>query len=283
MMILIADSGSTKTAWAIAGSEQPLPVIYTGGLNPYFVDEAAIIRTVQTEVLPRLRNIPVVIVCFYGSGCARPAKADLVKGALGKVFTEATIHVESDLLGNARALFGDQKGIACILGTGSGSGLYNGSDFTHSFPGLGYVLGDEGSGSHLGKLLLRAWMRDEMPGSLKTAFEARYGCDMACMLDRVYNQPKPNTWLASLCSFISGHIENDFMESLVCRSFEQFYQENIPRYGEAAKLPLGFAGSVALIFKEQLHKVITTKGGTIAGITDTPIHGLITYHQGIAR
>lgn len=278
-MILIADSGSTKTAWALAGDCHKIPVIYTGGLNPYFVDEAGIINTVKTEVLPRLRNIPVVSVYFYGSGCARHAKAVLVKSALGHVFKDAAVTVESDLLGNARALFGKEQGIACILGTGSGSGLYNGRDFTQSLPGLGFILGDEGSGAHLGKLLLTAWMKNELPQPLKQSFEARYGNDIAAMLDKVYNQPKPNTWLASFCSFIAGNMAFKEMDEMVCSSFQHFYNENIARYKDGTDLPVGFAGSVAVIFREQLEKVMTARGRTIGGITDAPIHGLISYHQ----
>ncbi len=278
-MILIADSGSTKTAWALAGKSHEVPIVYTGGLNPYFVDEATIIATINTEVLPRLKNIPIVSVYFYGSGCARPAKAAMVKGSLGKVFKEATVNVESDLLGNARALFGTKKGIACILGTGSGSGLYNGQIFTQSLPGLGFILGDEGSGAHLGKLLLASWMKNELPENIHADFETRYGSDSAALLDKVYNQPKPNTWLATLCSFIASHIESAFMDDLVCRSFQMFYDENILKYRDAVKLPVGFAGSVALIFRSQLEKIMAKNGSHIAGITDTPILGLIKYHE----
>lgn len=275
-MKLIADSGSTKTAWAVA--ENPMHVIKTDGVNPIFMDSDAIENTLRTQLLPNLSQT-ITEVYFYGAGCANQEKNDVVKQALQAVFGDIKIEIASDLLGAARGLCGHQDGIACILGTGSNSCLYKNGNISWNVPALGFILGDEGSGAVLGKLLMGNLFKNQLPNEVKKDFEQTYGLSMMDVIEKVYRGPLPNRFLASFGPFIAQHIAVPEMYNMVYDALESFIIRNVKQY-PYMELPVHFTGSIAYYFADILGKIASKHNIHIGNITKDPLQGLIAYHQG---
>lgn len=277
--ILIADSGATKTEWVlISGNSRKR--IATAGISPYFMDEQTIQSLVIRSVAKKIKTGAVDQVFFYGTGCAAPQNARLVKRALAGVWPKATIEVADDLLGATRALCGRSAGIACILGTGSGSSFYNGKKIVDQRPGLGYVLGDEGSGAYLGKKVIQYYLYDLFETELKASFEKKYGkLDRASILDSVYKQPLPSRFLATFTHFLAENRGHYMVENILEDGLQEFFFHHIRRYKKAGEVPIHFTGSIAYVFKDWIKSLCHTHGYTLGKILPKPMNGLIQYHQ----
>src|SRR6478735_3666345 len=255
-MILLADSGSTKCAWIfVRPADDPISV-RTKGINPYYQTTAEIENLITADLVNHIPVKEVKEIYFYGAGCHPESKCAIVRAALKSVFSSAShIEVESDLLAAARALFGKQEGIACISGTGSNTGHYNGSVITDNVRSLGLYMGDEGSGGHLGKLLMSEYMRDALPEDLKSAIEAYTPDRIGEMMDKIYRQPFPNRYLASFAPLYSTHQQHPIIQKLAKESFTKLFDLYIIRYPQHRALPVSFIGSVALSLKEIIYSL----------------------------
>jgi N-acetylglucosamine kinase-like BadF-type ATPase len=276
-MILIADSGSTKTDWSLTDSGLSAERFTTKGINPLFTDTDAIRRDLGTELVPRLDATAVRAVYFYGAGCALPDRVRTVADALRALFANARIEVQSDLLGAARSLLGDTPGIAGILGTGSNACRYDGRRIADNVPPLGYILGDEGSGAHLGKLLVGAIFKRQLPPSLIKRFFAETGLTQGDVIERVYRQAYPNRFLASLAPFVARSLDCAEMRDIAAEAFRAYFERNILTL-EGAHESLSLTGGIAAAFEPILHDTAATLHLRIDRITAAPMQGLIDYH-----
>ena len=283
-MILIADSGSTKTDWCLCHEGTIVSTMQTQGINPYHQNEEAIEQVLREELLPQLTqhsefNIQNSInIVFYGSGCANATASGRIKEAIEKVLgtTNATIH--SDLLGAARALCGHDEGIACVLGTGSNSCLYNGKEIVANTPPLGYILGDEGSSAVLGRRLVGDCLKNQLPEAIRDEFLAEYNLTQEIILEKVYRQPLANRFLASLTPFLSKHREVPEVHKLLVESFTDFFVRNVKQY-RRPWLPIHFVGSIANAFSSELREAAESLGMELGNIMQSPMEGLVRYHS----
>jgi N-acetylglucosamine kinase-like BadF-type ATPase len=267
--LLIADSGSTKTDWAIDGQR-----IKTQCINPFHQDEATIRSILKDELLPQIGIAYVESIQFYGSG-VRPELQTKMQQLLQEAFPQTThIEAQSDLLGAARALCGKKEGIACILGTGANSCLFDGQQIVMNTPALGYILGDEGSGATLGKRFLNALYKGRLSQDLKTTFESELQLSMPQIIDRVYRQPQANRWLASLSEFISKHTCVPAVNELITNNFREFITHNIKPY-QRRDLPISAVGSIAFYYQEQLKQAAQEEGYSVGLILRSPIDALV--------
>ncbi len=281
-MILIADGGSTKTDWRLISQQHEIKAIQTIGFNPYLSTTAEIQDILWKELDPFIGDRNVQQIFYYGAGCSTVTKNEIVSDAMRILFPQAEINIYHDLLGAARALCGEQEGIACILGTGSNSCLYDGSRITRGVSSLGYFFGDEGSGAALGKMLLYAYLHEELPSDLTTAFKLRYPLSLENILDAVYSNPKPSRFLASFSEFIFEFQEHPFVKKLISENFTAFFRYFVMRYPHYTELSVNCAGSIAFYYKPLLLEVARDLGITITKIIQTPIEGLVDYHAKIA-
>ena len=291
-MILIADSGSTKTHWCLMTANGHHQEFMTDGINPMMQTEEDIYQSVSDQLLPQLGPQlwagTMTHIYFYGAGCT-PEKKVLVANALQRIFKQAEPIVASDMLGAARGLLGRQRGIACILGTGSGSCMYDGENIEWAVPSLGYILGDEGSAATLGKRLVGDILKNQLGEDLKSAFLNEYNLTQADILDHVYKQPFANRWLANLARFCYAHLDDSRIYHLVYDHFDSFVTRNIKQYFDregatgdwtnSIRLRVGFVGSIAYYYKDVLRNVMAAHTYSIAAIQQDPIEGLIKYHQ----
>ncbi len=280
-MILIADSGSTKTHWCLMAANGQTSEFFTDGINPFQQTVDGIRTTISNQLLPQMAKVmwvgPITKIFFYGAGCT-PEKKPLVAEALQSCFKQATdIVVESDMLGAARGLVGHTDGIACILGTGSNSCLFDGTNIVKNVPALGFILGDEGSGAVLGKRLVADLLKNQMGEELKEKFLAQYNLTQADIIENVYRKPFPNRYLASLSRFASENLDNEKVYALVYDHFAQFVIRNLKQY---PNLPVGFIGSIAYYYQDVLKKVLADHGMTFAQAIQSPMEGLKDYHKG---
>ena len=274
-MILIADSGSTKTDWVIVTSTAQPVVINTQGINPVHQSREQIVSIIRDELQNR---VGAEAVYFYGSGI-RPEMEKTMRDILEEMFPQAmTVEVHSDLLGAARALCGHEYGIASILGTGANSCLYDGEKIVEHTPALGYILGDEGSGAALGKRFLQNLYGGKLSEEIKTTFEKDMHLDLAEIINRVYRQPLANRFLASLSVFISNHREDKGVHEVLVNNFVDFLNYHIAPYNRR-DLPVSFIGSIAWHYQEELQEAAQLTGFTIGTILKSPIEGLLRYHK----
>lgn len=278
-MILIADSGSTKTDWRILDQNEVLAQTQTVGFNPYYQDADSIANELKANLLP-LCTKEVTQVFYYGTGVTNEEKAGVIKEAILKVFSTCQqIEAQSDVVGAARAACGKTVGIACILGTGSNSIYFDGEKTGFQIPPLGFWLGDEGSGGHLGKSLLLSYLHKEMPLEIRVKFEEQYGTmDRLTVLENAYHKPFPNRYFASFSRFLFDNLEDDFCSNLVENCFLQFFQKYILKYPMCHETTVNFVGSVAFYYKKLLIKVAQERKLTVGKILKTPIDGLIEYY-----
>ena len=267
--LLIADSGSTKTDWVLDGNR-----LHTQGINPFHQDEDTIRGILHDELLPQITADRVRAIRFYGSG-VRPELEEKMERLLGESFPQATdIEAHGDLLGACIALCGSHEGIACILGTGANSCLYDGKHIVMNTPPLGYILGDEGSGAVLGIRFMNALYKNRLPEHIRTAFETYAQMSMAQVIERVYRQPMPNRWLASLSAFIHDYISEPAVEQLVVENFRLFIVRNIAPY-HRQDLPINAVGSIAFYYKDQLEKAVKAEGYTLGKVVRSPLDALV--------
>ena len=275
-MILIADSGSTKTGWCVSEHGKQVQCIITKGINPYFQSEDEISDDIQSALIPELKTKTFEALHFYGAGCL-PEKIPMMQRALGKHLDVKTIEVNSDMLAAARGLSGKNQGIVCILGTGSNSCFYDGEKIVCNVSPLGFILGDEGSGAVLGKLLVGDILKNQLPAGLKEKFLQQFGLTPAMIIEQVYRQPSPNRFLASLSPFLAQNIEAPEIRALVLNAFKTFLNRNVKQY-DYQQHKVHFVGSIAYHYKEILKEAIRECGMQLGNIVRSPMEGLISYH-----
>ncbi len=275
---LIADSGSTKAEWCVLDGQKKRKIV-TQGLSPYFLSAMQIKTILEQELLPALKGTMPQMIHFYGTGCSNPANVNIVKQALRKLFTGAELKVNSDLMGAAKALCGDEKGVTCILGTGSNSCYFNGKKIVNNSPGLGFILGDEGSGAYMGKKVVQYFLYNTFDPDLMDRFIAKYNPDSNTILDAVYRQALPNRYLASFVGFLVENRGHFMVENIIEDSFNDFFFTHICKYKESWTLPIHFTGSVAYGFKDVLKEMCQSYELELGNVIKQPMDGLIKYHR----
>ena len=276
-MILLAESGSTKTEWCLVDRDGIAEHFLSDGINPFFQSRKEISRLVRLQLPQIFFRAKFSTIFFYGAGCSSDEKKNIVKASFEAQFKTPAI-IESDLVGSARALFQDKAGIACILGTGSNSCFYDGNEIIKNVRSLGYILGDEGSGASLGKAFLSDCLKGIAPEELATLFYKKYKIDPDEILDYVYSKPFPNRLLSVLSFFLYDHLGNPYIDDLIYRNLKSFFERNILQYNYT-DYPVRFVGSVAKMYEETLMAIAKEFNINIDTIIENPIKGLIEYHR----
>ena len=280
-MILIGDSGSTKTGWCVVENGQPIQQISTKGINPFFQSEEEISNEIATSLLPQLKTNALDAVYFYGAGCGFPDKIAMVHRAITKhLQIKREVEVNTDMLAVAHGLCQHEAGIACIMGTGSNSCYYDGKQIVSNVSPLGFILGDEGSGAVLGKLLVGDILKNQMTPELKEKFLKQFGLTPADIIDHVYRKPFPNRFLASLSPFLAQNIDEPCIHALVLGSFKSFLKRNVMQYENFRNSKVHFIGSVAFYYKTILAEAAQEMNIQLGTIIKSPMEGLIKYHSG---
>jgi len=277
-MVIICDSGSTKADWRIIETLATPVDIHTMGFNPVFHNEELIITELNKAFGNKVNPVEVKEVFFYGAGCWDFSLKQIVNRALKTVFPYAITEVEHDLLAAARATCFNEPGIACILGTGSNSCSYDGKNVVDNITNLGYLVGDEGSGSFLGKALIRAYFYREMPRDLLEIFETEYPGKKDEILNGIYQNSAPNVYLASFAKFMSDNKKHFFIEKLVYEGFCEFVDRNVRKYARHLHVPIHFIGSVAYHFSDLLSIVLEERRLIKGIIIKKPIDNLTKFH-----
>ena len=278
MIQLIADSGSTKCEWCLINNGKKKTIL-TQGISPYFLDTNQIIELLQKELLPKLKNVEIANIYFYGTGLSNVNNVKIVNAALKKLFKGAKIEINHDLLAAARALCGNKKGIACILGTGSNSCFFNGKKIVKNSPGLGYVLGDEGSGAYLGKKVLQYYLYQTFDEDLLSRFEKQFNTNKTEILDAVYKKPLANRYLATFNNFLVDNRGHYMVENIIEDALNDFFFTHLPKYTESWTLPINFVGSVAHGYKDVLKELCNVYELELGIILKKPMEGLINFHK----
>ena len=250
----------------------------TPGINALMTETPELVEAFRraSENLPS--SCKVSAIYYYGAGCATPAICVKISDALRSVWKDAQPYVESDMVGAARALLGRERGIAAILGTGSNSALYDGEGIIGNIPPLGFILGDEGSGTALGKRLIKEVFKGAMPPQLKETFFKECNLSLPEILNKVYREPMPNKFIASLVPFIRKHIDSPFIHNMVKEEFREFFRRNVALYPDSRNLPVSFTGSVAYHFSDLLREAAGEEGFSVPVISCTPMEGMIAFH-----
>ncbi|UOQ50989.1 N-acetylglucosamine kinase [Hymenobacter cellulosivorans] len=278
-MILIADGGSTKSSWCQLDETGNRVYFNTEGYNPDFMQTAAIAASLDKNLPETLARETVREVHYYGAGVSSSKKADVIAQAMRQIFPNANVDVDHDLLAAARALLGRKPGFAAILGTGTNSCLYDGEKITYNVDSLGYFLGDEGSGSFIGKRLMRDYLRGLLPDGLQDIFREEYKLTREDILDRLYNQPLPNRFLASFGKFAYDHNNISYCREIVLQGFETFFENIVLHYPNYQDYSFNCVGSVAYNFRDALFQVARSHGMEVGKIIRSPIDDLVSYHE----
>ena len=278
MNVLIADSGATKCEWCLLHDGKKKK-IYTQGISPYFLDAAGIGQVLTRELVPLLRKVPVEAVFYYGTGCANPDNRKMVQKAIRVVFPGAVVKVTHDLMGAALGLCGNTKGVASILGTGSSSCYFDGKKIAKGSPGLGYVLGDEGSGAYLGKKVLQYYLYNTFDEELRYKFDAKYTTTAPEILENIYKRPLPNRYLASFTLFLVENRGHYMVENIIEDGLNDFFFQHLCKYRESWKLPIHFVGGVAYGFRDVVKELCGVYEFELGRIMQKPMDGLVKYHS----
>lgn len=280
--VLIVDAGSTQSTWCLLNPHRK-SVTHSQGMSPYFLSAEQILDQLQRDIAPKLHrsSLKPQDLYYYGTGCANKHLAQIIGRALKKSFPDCRIHVNHDLFGAARALCGRSKGIACILGTGSNSCYFDGKTIRRNVPGLGYVLGDEGSGAYLGRKVLQYYLYQIFDPDLRRIFETTFHTEASQILEHVYKQPLPNRYLASFAPFLSENRGHFMVENIIEDGLYDFYFQHISRYTESWKLPIHFVGGVAWAFRDVLRSLCHSYEFDMGTVLKTPMDGLIRYHRSL--
>lgn len=275
---LIADSGATKTEWCLLNGNKKT-IFITQGMSPYFISGEQMQYILKEELLPKIKKVKVDEIYYYGTGCANPENARLVKNVFEKIFPDVNIEVTHDLMAAAKALCGDEKGIACILGTGSNSCYYNGKKIVKNSPGLGYILGDEGSGAYLGKKVIQYYLYNTFDEDLRARFDAKFVTNSTEILNAVYKQPLPNRYMASFAIFLAENRGHYMIENIIEDGLNDFFFNHVYKYKESWKLPVHFVGSIADGFKDVLADLCKSYQLQLGKVIKNPMQGLVEYHK----
>jgi glucosamine kinase len=283
-MILIADSGSTSTDWKLLSPilKTELTSVRSKGLNPFHKTLDEIIEVIKHELIPYILPYSscdqIHKIYFYGSGCSEEGKKKIVADCLKSIFTNAMIIVDHDTMASAIACCGDDEGIACILGTGSNSCVYDGKNIIKTLPSLGYMLGDEGSGSHIGKGFLQLYLKNKLSKELEEVFYTKYKLTASDVLDHLYRKEKPGTFISGFAPFVIEHQTDKDMQKIIQNSFHAFFDEFILPYPESKTFPINFVGSIASLLSDNLRVIGKQRGYKIQRIVRYPIESLAEYH-----
>ena len=277
MATLIVDSGSTKTDWIIIAGDGSIKTFKTEGINPVVGSINIINKTITENFMPQIEGIEIDRLSFYGAGCTKNKK-HLIEECLAKIFPKTEIEVASDVLAAARALCGHKEGIACILGTGSNSCLFNGKDIVENISPLGYILGDEGSGAVLGRTFISDVLKGELPQDIRDNFFEETHLTEELIIENVYSKPMPNRFLASFSPFLVQHLDEPVIRELVLNSFKKFLKRNVMQY-DYQHAPVHFIGSVAFYYRELLSEACKIMGVHLGTIIQSPMEGLIKFHE----
>jgi len=278
-MILIADSGGSKTDWRLVQKDGKVGQVHSPGFNPYYqgIDDLKVI--LKENLLPKINGVDAVDkIFFYGAGASSLKNQLTIKTAFLEFFPSAEVEVGWDLLAAARALCGHEAGIACIMGTGSNSCLYDGKEIIDNVANLGWILADEGSGAHIGKQFLMDYLRKKLPDTLARQFHERFPLTREEFLEKIYQEEKPSAFLASFMKFIFQHLKEPHCYNLVYNSFAEFFENNVMKYENYQNLKVHFVGSISFYFADVLRQVANDKGITVKNILEGPIAGLTLYH-----
>lgn len=275
--ILIADSGATKTDWCLTTNGEVIRRFTSKGISPVFQTQEEIAEEIKLTVFPVLKDETIDAVYFYGTGCI-PEKIAIVKNAIFQSFPINEIEVHSDLIAAAHSLCGHDSGIACIMGTGSNSCEWSGSEIVKQISPLGFILGDEGSGASLGKYLVSDALKNQLTEGLKEKLLEKYNLTPAVIIDKVYRQPFPSRFLASLSPFIKEHIEDTTIRNIVDTCFSDFFERNVMQY-DYQKNKVNFVGSIAFHYADFLKSAAEEKGIKIGKIEKSPLQGLVEYYN----
>lgn len=276
MSILIADSGATKTEWCFV-QDNVSQTIITEGLNPYYHTIDSIKKVVEQDVVSEL-NESVGELFFYGAGCDGSEKNKIVRDAVEMYFPDAEIHVFHDLLGAARACFLREAGIACILGTGSNSCLYDGTEIVEHIPSLAFILGDEGSAGYFGKKLINKYFRFEIPDDLKENLEKNYNMSLDYIIKGLYDGDQKSRFIASYGSFLGEHADHPFIKEMLREGFESFISRIILNYTNARDYEVRFIGSVAYAHQELIKEILDTYDFKQGRFIRNPMKRLVEFH-----
>lgn len=282
-MKIIADGGSTKTNWCLVSKEGKKIYFNTEGYNPYFISTEGIIASLHNNLPDNLELDQITEVNYYGAGCSNEDKREIVQQAMQAVFTKAHVFIGHDLLAAARALLGNNRGFAAILGTGTNSCIYDGTGIETCIDSLAYFLGDEGSGSYIGKRVLRDYFRGYMPAGLADSFWDTYQLTVEDVLDRLYNQPHPNRFLAQFSKFLYDN--NNYLpytRDVVCEGFDAFFKNLVIHYPNYKDYTFNCIGSVGYNFRDVLEEVATKYGMATGKIIRSPIDDLVFFHMNLA-
>lgn len=279
-MILLADSGSTKTHWCLMTESGQTSEFFTDGINPFFQTSDAMKNSISNQLLPQMAHLmwvgQVDAVYFCGAGCT-PEKSPFVEDALRACFKKAQIvEVKSDMVGAAISVLGNETGVACIMGTGANSCLWENGEIVKNVPALGFILGDEGSGAVLGKRLVSDLLKNQLSEELKQKFLDEYHTTQAEIIENVYRKPFPNRYLATFAKFCSANIENPLIYQLVYDHFEYFAKRILTQY---PKVPVCFVGSIAYYFQDVLRKVLEDNGMQVGKILQSPMEGMKEFYK----
>ncbi|MDP3462431.1 MAG: ATPase [Bacteroidales bacterium] len=281
MMRLIADSGSTKTSWMLTLNGVLLQQFHTKGFNPYYYSQDDISEILERDLPHDLPTESIKEVIYYGSGCSTEKNCHVVSVAIQRFFSEANMLIHHDLIGAAHALLGHRGGIACILGTGSNSCLYDGEKIVSNVPSLGYLLGDEGSGLQIGKKLLTDILYKKAPEHIQNDFNNTYHLSLSDILSNLYQKDKPGRFLSSFAPFVGERIGHPYCHDLVASCFDDFIRVQLSQYDGYRQLPVSFVGSVAWHFKDILTERLLNAGINPGIIMQSPAEGLLKFYADI--
>ena len=278
MNILIADSGATKCEWCLIQNGRKKKTD-TQGISPYFLDADGIGEVLRRELLPAIKQVSVDVIYYYGTGCKDPDNRKMVRKALSRTFPGAKVHVTHDLMGAAIALCGSSRGMACNLGTGSFACYFDGKKIAKDSPGLGYVLGDEGSGAYLGKKVLQYYLYNTFDEELRYKFDAKYVTNRQEILENVYKKPLPNRYLASFTLFLGENRGHYMVENIIEDGLNDFFFQHLCKYRESWKFPIHFVGGVAYGFRDVIRDLCGSYEFELGQVLQKPMDGLIKFHS----
>lgn len=277
MNILIADSGSTKTEWVLIQNEER-KYFNSDGLNPYFRTHGQLSEAIRNGVKNSISEIKVDKIFFYGSGSGNPSRKAILKNAISENFPNSEINIESDLLAAAIACFGNSAGVACILGTGSNTCVYDGNKIIKNIPSLGFVFGDEGSGGYFGKRILNGYYYKTMPEDLRKAIDETSDMTLESVLHKIYEEPQANRYVASFSKILADHKEHPYLENMVRKGFEAFADKQLGYFEESKEMEIGFVGSIASVYKTILEDVLKKRNMNLGIVVRKPLEKLVEFH-----
>ncbi|HCW06292.1 MAG TPA: N-acetylglucosamine kinase [Cytophagales bacterium] len=277
-MVIVADSGGSKIDWRFLRKDSSIGQASSTGFNPYYQPLDHLNKIIDEILLPNIHD-KVSKIFFYGTGVSSEKNVESIRSVFAEYFPDAATEVGWDLLAAARALCGREPGIACILGTGSNSCLYDGEKIIDNVANLGWILADEGSGTYMGKQIVFDYFRNEMPTKLAEQFHARFPWSREEVLEKVYQEEKPGAFLASFSKFIFQHVKEPYCYKLAYNSISDFFENNVMKYKDYKNLKVHLVGSIGFYFSDVVRQVANDKGVTLKNILESPIAGLTLYHQ----